>query len=785
MICCLNPDCLVPVNPDGVTVCQSCGSPLTELLRNRYRPIKPLGQGGFGKTYLAEDVDRLNTRCVIKQFARQSSNKTFDKALTLFNQEAVRLNELGEHSQIPSLLAYFEQQENFYLVQQVIEGNTLLQEVKKEGPFDEAKIRSLLHYLLPVLQFIHDRKVIHRDINPTNIICRQQDNKPVLIDFGIAKQLEASLSDDTNHTGTRIGTEGYSPIEQLRSGEAYPSSDLYSLGATCICLMTGRKPEKLYSPLEGRWLWQEHLTAAGRSVTPELAAILDRMLKDFINERYRSAAEVLQELDALPAYHRSVPGWTRQRPADASRLMSDAISTGQDVSRDLNEQLINQELSPEFRDDHPPTAPPYRRSGATPISKTPSGPISTPQSPRSGTRRSGPISTGQSRPISRQSGPMSKGQARPVSGRRSGPVSKGQSRPISNKSSGPMSKGQSGGVSDIPSGPMSLGRPSTGSSLGSSTSRISSGMTTKSQSSGSQSGLSHWVCVHTLKGHNSWVSAVVFNPKFMVLASGGLDDTVNLWDIQTGQLITSLTGHSRGINGLAFSPRGQVLASCSDDDTIRLWNTTGTGNLLRVLKGHHHDVTSVAIGRRGSFLISGSEDRTVGVWSLEQGKLVKALSGNAGMIRCVDITPDEELVVSGGFDSKIRLWQVGTGEVFRVLSGHLNAVNDVTISTDGRLIASAGKDRCIKLWSLRSGNLIHTLKGHTREVNSVAIAPNQRTVVSAGGDSSIKIWDTKTGELVETFSEHGNSVTAIAIHPNGQYMASASSDKTIKLWHKE
>ena len=282
-------------------MCQSCGSPLTELLRNRYRPIKPLGQGGFGKTYLAEDVDRLNTRCVIKQFARQSSNKTFDKALTLFNQEAVRLNELGEHSQIPSLLAYFEHQENFYLVQQVIEGNTLLQEVKKEGPFDEDKIRSLLHYLLPVLQFIHDRKVIHRDINPTNIICRQQDHKPVLIDFGIAKQLEASLSDDTNHTGTRIGTEGYSPIEQLRSGEAYPSSDLYSLGATCISLMTGRKPEKLYSPLEGRWLWQEHLVASGRSVTPELAAILDRMLKDFINERYRSAAEVLQALEDLPA----------------------------------------------------------------------------------------------------------------------------------------------------------------------------------------------------------------------------------------------------------------------------------------------------------------------------------------------------------------------------------------------------------------------------------------------------------------------------------------------------
>ncbi|MBE9067162.1 protein kinase [Leptolyngbya cf. ectocarpi LEGE 11479] len=789
MICCLNPDCLVPVNPDGVTVCQSCGSPLTELLRNRYRPIKPLGQGGFGKTYLAEDADRLDTRCVIKQFVRQASNKTFDKALTLFNQEAIRLNELGEHSQIPSLLAYFEQQGNFYLVQQEIEGNTLLQDVKKKGPFDEAKIRSLLHHLLPVLQFIHDRNVVHRDINPTNIICRRQDNKPVLIDFGIAKQLEASLFDKPEQTGTRIGTEGYSPIEQLRSGEAYPSSDLYSLGATCICLMTGRKPEKLYSPLEGRWVWQEHVIAAGRTVTSGLAAILDRMLKDFINERYRSAVEVLQDLESLPAYQRSVPGWTRQRPDNQESLMSDAISSG-DVSRDLSGQLFSQDLSSEFKPDHPPTAPPHRQSGAPPISQPRSGPVSRSSAgsrPRSGSqprqsasrpKSSGPLSAGQSR--GRQSAPISKGQ--------SAPISKGKLPPISKGQSAPTSKGHSGRVSGRLSGPTSLGTPLTGSSaLGSSGNRIFSDMTTRAQSSGIRSGLSgpsNWVCTHTLEGHSSWVSTVAFNPKYRVLASGGWDDTVNLWDIQTGSLTMSLTGHARGINGVAFSPLGQVLASCSDDDTIRLWNT-GTGNLLHVLKGHRHDVTSVAIGRRGSLLISGSEDRTVGVWNLEQGKLVKVLSGNAGMIRCVDISPDEELVVSGGFDNKIRLWQLGTGEIFRVLPGHLNSVNDITISEDGRLIASAGKDRCIKLWSLRSGNLIHTLKGHTREVNAVAIAPNQRTVVSAGGDSNIKVWDTKTGELVETFSDHGNSVTAISIHPNGRFMASASSDKTIKLWHKE
>ncbi|MEM9808644.1 MAG: protein kinase, partial [Cyanobacteria bacterium P01_D01_bin.56] len=510
MICCLNPDCLVPVNPDGVTVCQSCGSPLTELLRNRYRPLKPLGQGGFGKTYLAEDVDRLNTRCVIKQFVRQASNKTFDKALTLFNKEAIRLNDLGEHPQIPSLLAYFEHDGSFYLVQQEIEGDTLLQEVKKEGPFDEEKIRNLLQNILPVLQFIHDRNVVHRDINPTNIICRRQDNKPVLIDFGIAKQLEKSLYDKTEQTGTRIGTEGYSPIEQLRSGEAYPSSDLYSLGATCICLMTGRKPEKLYSPLEGRWQWQEHVIAAGRTVTSELAAILDRMLKDFINERYRTAAEVLQELEALPAYHRSVPGWTSQRSNDGDSVMSEAISTGQDVSRNLSEQLIYQELNADFNQDHPPTAPPNKSSGGSnPVSQPRSGPVSQP--------RSGPVS--QPRPISRpgqpksgptvrRSGPTSGSSGR-ISNRPSGPISQEKSGPTG-RTSGPRSAGKS-------SAPVSLGRSSSGSSLDSTSDRISSGIT-KNQTSGIRSGPSNWVCTHTLEGHGSWISSVAFNTKYAVLA---------------------------------------------------------------------------------------------------------------------------------------------------------------------------------------------------------------------------------------------------------------------------
>jgi WD40 repeat protein len=700
MLCCLNPECANPINPDHTQVCLSCGQAITPLLRNRYQPINVLGQGGFGRTYLAQDSDRLNTRCVIKQFNHQSANeRSFEKAVQLFNQEALRLNDLGEHSQIPTLLAYFEQDNRLYLVQQVIEGQTLLEEVAHNGPFNENQIRTLLIDLLPVLDFVHQHKVVHRDINPSNIIRRQSDGKPVLIDFGIAKQFEESLG--KTQIGTRIGTEGYSPIEQLRSGEAYASSDLYSLGATCLFLLTACKPENLYSALEGRWLWREKLQANGRSVGAQLSQILDRLVKDLISERYVSANDVLKELKTLPSSPQSVPGWTRQTTGGSGAANPTANTF---ISHSLFSHSDAGKVSaPNFPPTQPPSRPPVPASSGTPSgsSGTPSG---------------------------------------PSSGRSSG------------QSSGQLS-GQSGGRSV--SGPTSA--------AGSSTSR--------------------WRCTNTFSAHKSWVSSIAFNPVLPMLASGSLDDTIKIWDIETGELTHSLSGHSRGINALVFSPKGQVLASCSDDHTVKVWNV-GAGNILYTLQGHARDVTAIDIGSQGNLLVSSSEDRTIRLWKLDRGGLLKTLSGNVGMIKCVRLTPDEQFIVSGGFDNKIRIWQSQSGENLKTLSGHLNTINDLAISTDGRLIASASKDKTIRLWSLRSGNLVQTLQGHNREVNAVVLTPDQSTVISAGADSTIKVWDSKTGELVETLMSHGGSVTAVAISHDGQYMASASADKTIKLWAK-
>ena len=286
---CLNPACIYQ-NPQGTNFCQECGDKI--LLDNRYRPIKFLGEGGFGRTFQAVDEKRLNTPCVIKQFLpQQAGSAALKKATELFQQEAKRLQELGKHPQIPDLEAFFSQDNRLYLVQDFIDGQNLLQEFQNQGTLNEPQIRNILIELLPVLQFIHDNKVIHRDIKPENII-RSKNGKLFLIDFGVSKETSGSI---LTRIGTTVGTPGYAPPEQLR-GTAYHNSDLYSLAVTCVRLLTGHFPksdgsDQLFDTNRMEWQWRKYV-----SLSQELIDVLETMLRDIPANRYQSATEVLAAL---------------------------------------------------------------------------------------------------------------------------------------------------------------------------------------------------------------------------------------------------------------------------------------------------------------------------------------------------------------------------------------------------------------------------------------------------------------------------------------------------------
>ncbi|MEA5581442.1 serine/threonine-protein kinase [Nodularia harveyana UHCC-0300] len=296
---CLNPTCPNPENVPYSHRCQSCGSPL--LLRDRYRVIKPLGQGGFGATFLANDQALPGEpSCVIKQL-RPSGNAPhiLQMARELFEREAKTLGKIGNHPQLPRLLDYFEEKEQFYLIQEYISGATLQQEVKLNGTLSEAGVKQFLSEVLPLLQYIHEQKVIHRDIKPANLIRRTQDARMVLIDFGAVKnqvsQAALNPSEQTALTAYAIGTPGFAPPEQMAMRPVY-ASDIYALGVTCIYLLSGKTPKDLdYNPKTGEIVW-EHLVQAN----DHLKNVLRKMLDVSVRHRYQSAEEVLRALDIEP-----------------------------------------------------------------------------------------------------------------------------------------------------------------------------------------------------------------------------------------------------------------------------------------------------------------------------------------------------------------------------------------------------------------------------------------------------------------------------------------------------
>ncbi len=295
MTCCLNPTCTQPQNQPQSLICSQCGSHL--LLKQRYRSLKLLDIGGMSRAFLAVDEDLPGRPvCVIKQFFPSpqviDNPKSYGKSLELFQREAQQLDKLSRQSpQIPKLLAYLEQDRKFYLVQEYIDGQNLFKDLEIYGEYSEEHLRQLLQEILPVLQFVHDQKVIHRDIKPENIMHRQ-NGQLVLIDFGMSKQ----LTDQVTSRGTTGGTMGYAPPEQLRAGVAYPATDLFALGATCVHLLTNVTPDNLYDFQEDRWIWRDVLAEEDRSVSGHLAEILDKMLRSEVKDRYQSAREILADL---------------------------------------------------------------------------------------------------------------------------------------------------------------------------------------------------------------------------------------------------------------------------------------------------------------------------------------------------------------------------------------------------------------------------------------------------------------------------------------------------------
>ncbi|AFY33556.1 serine/threonine-protein kinase [Calothrix sp. PCC 7507] len=660
MRCCLNPDCSNPQNPDDNQYCESCNTPLIPLLRGRYRVIKVLSdEGGFGRTYLAEDVDKLNEWCVVKQFAPKiQETSALKKAIELFKEEAKQLQKLGEHPQIPTLLAYFEQDNYLFLVQQFIDGHNLLQELQQGITYNEAKILDLLLDLLPILQFIHDRGVIHRDIKPQNIIRRQSDGRLVLIDFGSSKQLTATVQ---TQIGTTIGSHGYTPMEQMQDGEAYPASDLFSLGTTCFHLLTGIRPSKLWMQHGYSWVsaWRQHFSNSGYvggSLSGHLSQVLDNLLEIDIQQRYQSVDEVIKDLTnqpllpPTPATLLTVSS-TTERLFRKNRLLVYVAILLLGFGGVWYLQSRSQIITNRTQENTPaPSTLKGHASDVNSVAFAPDG-ITLASGSDDRTIKLWNLATVK--------------QIRTLTG---------HSRWVWAIAFSPDGKTLASGSADKT---IKLWNIATGKEI------------------------------RTLVGHSQGIASVTFSPDGKTLASGSLDKKIKLWNLATGTEIRTLEGHSQAVAAISFSPDGKTLASGSWDKKIKLWNLA-TGKEIRTLEGHSGLVLAVAFSPDGINLASGSKDKTIKLWNLVTGEAIRTLKGHTDKVNSVAYLPksgdnknQNTILISGSNDNTVKLWNLETGKEIRTLKRDSGYIYSVAVSADGKTIASGGSaDNIIKIWRM-------------------------------------------------------------------------------------
>ncbi|GMW01833.1 MAG: hypothetical protein AMXMBFR84_29700 [Candidatus Hydrogenedentota bacterium] len=286
----------------------------------------------------------------------------------------------------------------------------------------------------------------------------------------------------------------------------------------------------------------------------------------------------------------------------------------------------------------------------------------------------------------------------------------------------------------------------------------------------------------TIKGHNDDITSVVCLADGKHILTGSDDNTLKLWDLDTGGCVGTFEGHSNNVTSVAVSADGSYALSGGRDRTVRLWDTAQR-KLLFTVGSHNDAVWSVALDADARKALTAGGEGVINVWDVHNGEIAHSLSGHRGPVTAIALAEHVGLAASGGLDRTVRVWRLAEHTCLILFSEHESAVSGVAFSPDGNRLVSSSHDGTVRVWDIPASKCVHTLPGHNGVVYCVAVSADGRYYASGGKDRTVRLWDAATGRCLCTFTGHTDEVTGVSFHPTGRYLVSVSRGKTINLWH--